>query len=62
MIEFTPFVFAGGLLGVNWEGGEPRSGLTTFCALMTSSETLDNVVEELLELSDGTEDIDPEAV
>ena len=29
---------------------------------MTSSEALDKVVEELFELKDGTEDIDPEAV
>ena len=29
---------------------------------MMSSETLDKVVEELFELKDGTEDIDPEAV
>jgi len=29
---------------------------------MTSSETLDKVVEELFELKDGTENIDPEAV
>ena len=29
---------------------------------MISSETLDKVVEELFELKDGTEDIDPEAV
>ena len=62
MIEFIPFVFAGGLLDGNWEGGEPRRGFTTFCALMMSSETLDKVVVELFELRDGTEDIDPEAV
>ena len=29
---------------------------------MRSSEALDKVVEELFELKDGTEDIDPEAV
>lgn len=29
---------------------------------MMSSETLDKVVEELFELKDGTEDMDPEAV
>ena len=62
MIEFTPFGFAGNLLDANWEGGEPRRGLATFCTLMMSSETLDKVVVELLEPKEGTEDIDPEAV
>jgi hypothetical protein len=62
VIEFTPFEFAGDLLDANWGGGEPSRGLATFCALMTSSETLDKVVVELFELKEGTEDIDPEAV
>ena len=62
MIEFTPFEFVGSLLDAIWEGGEPIVGLTTFCALIISSETLDRVVVELFELKDGTEDIDPEAV
>ena len=61
MIEFTPFGFVGDLLEADWEGGEPSRGFTTFWALMMSSETLDKV-EELFELKEGTEDIDPEAV
>jgi len=50
------------LLEDSWEGGEFSRGLTTFWALIMSSEALDKVVEELFELKDGTDDIDPEAV
>ena len=62
MIEFTPFGFVGDLLEGIWEDGDPSRGLTTFWALMISSEALDKVVVELFELKDGTEDIEPEAV
>lgn len=50
------------MLEDSWEGGEFSRGLTTFWALIISSEALDKVVEELFELKDGTDDIDPEAV
>ena len=50
------------MLEDSWGGGEFSKGLTTFWALIMSSEALDKVVEELFELKDGTDDIDPEAV